>query len=340
MADNPESIYEQILRAEKPSTVQDIIDKENSKRIRVHMPAKVIKVNGSTVDVKIQGKEDTGFGYYSEFTPLLDLPIIYNNYTSKAFIITPIQEGDTGLVEFLDFNSTNFQDNGSTELTSDSFYHSLNNGVFINGFIPNSKVLDVRKPNTAIISPQNNPNMIEPPTDEIWDRPKVQNEDGTYSTAESITIDIDYKGQPASVVIPTVYDGKHHTEEEAIERFFKTKLHFGIFKADNPKIVEEYSINVHNAQEEYVFKNNMPIIIGLHNQTFAFYVDDSGGATIESLSDLNFKSGTGINIDSPEVKCSGTLGSANGANGTFTAGNKIITVTNGIITDIYNTDIN
>ena len=334
MVDTPESIYSKILRAEKPSTVQDIIDKENSKRIRVHMPAKVIKVNGTTVDVEIQGKEDTGFGYYSSFAPLLNLPIIYNNYTSKAYIITPIQEGDTGLVEFIDFNSSNFQDNGSTELTSDTYYHSLNNGVFINGFIPNSKVLDVRKPDTDVISSKNNPEMLEEPTDELWDRPKIQNEDGTYSTSVTVTIGIEYGNQEALAVIPTVYDGKKHTVEEATERFYKTHLHFGIFKADSPDVVEQYSENVHNAQEKYIFNNNMPIIIGLHNQTFAFYVDDSGGATIESLSNLNFKSGTGITMDSPEVKCSNSLGCGNGANGSFTAGSKTITVTNGIITNI------
>lgn len=139
----PKSIYEKILQAEKASTVQEIVDRERSKQIRVHMPCKVIKVNGTTVDVEIQGMEDTGFGYYSKFPLLLDLPIIYNNYTSSAYIITPIQVGDTGLVEFLDFNATNFSDNGNTALTSDEYYHSINNGTFINGFIPSSKQIDI-----------------------------------------------------------------------------------------------------------------------------------------------------------------------------------------------------
>lgn len=140
---NPKSIYEKILQAEKESTIEEIIDAEKSKRIRVHMPAKVIRVNGTTVDVEIQGKEDTGFGFYSDFPQLLDLPIIYNNYTSKAYIITPVQVGDTGIVEFLDFNSTNFIEDGNTALTSDTYYHSLNNGTFINGFIPTSKQIDI-----------------------------------------------------------------------------------------------------------------------------------------------------------------------------------------------------
>ena len=139
----PKSIYEKILQAEKASTVQEIVDRERSKQIRVHMPCKVINVHETTVDVEIQGKEDTGFGYYSNFPLLLDLPIIYNNYTSSAYIITPIQVGDTGLVEFLDFNASNFSDNGNTALTSDEYYHSINNGTFINGFIPSSKQIDI-----------------------------------------------------------------------------------------------------------------------------------------------------------------------------------------------------
>lgn len=139
----PKSLYEKILQAEKTSTVQEIVDKENSKRLRVHMPCKVIAVNGATVDVEIQGSEDTGFGYYSNFPLLLDLPIIYNSYTSSAYIITPVQVGDTGLVEFLDFNATNFNNDGNTSLTSDEYYHSLNNGTFINGYIPTSKQIDI-----------------------------------------------------------------------------------------------------------------------------------------------------------------------------------------------------
>ena len=139
----PKSIYEKILQAEKASTVQEIVDRERSKQIRVHMPCKVINVHETTVDVEIQGTEDTGFGYYSKFPLLLDLPIIYNNYTSSAYIITPIQVGDTGLVEFLDFNASNFSDNGNTALTSDEYYHSINNGTFINGFIPSSKQIDI-----------------------------------------------------------------------------------------------------------------------------------------------------------------------------------------------------
>lgn len=140
---NPESIYDKLLKAEKDSTKQEIIDNEKSKQIRVHLPAKVIRVEEATVDVEIIGQEDTGYGYYSKFPLLLNIPVIYNNYTSSAYIITPIQVGDTGIVEFLDFNAYNFINDGNPALTTDTYYHSLNNGTFINGFIPNNKLIDI-----------------------------------------------------------------------------------------------------------------------------------------------------------------------------------------------------
>lgn len=218
------SIYEKILQAEKDTTIEEIIDQENSKQIRVHMPCKVKEVHGATVDVEIQGQEDTGYGYYHNFPLLLDIPILYNNYTSSAYIITPIQEGDTGLVEFLDFNATNFINEGSTELTSDSFYHSLNNGTFINGFIPINKQID----------------------------------------------------------IPI----------------------------------------------------NKPIVIGLKNQTFTLDVTDTGELNINSLNNINIASKGNINLNAPITNCSGSFKVQNGATGSFQAGNKNVTVINGIIVGI------
>lgn len=224
MNNTPESIYSKLLRAEKDSTKQEIVDNERSKQIRVHLPAKVVRVEEATVDVEIIGKEDTGFGYYSKFPLLLNIPVIYNNYTSSAYILTPIQVGDTGIVEFLDFNAYNFINDGNPALTTDTYYHSLNNGTFINGFIPNNKVID----------------------------------------------------------IPDDY----------------------------------------------------PIMIGLHNQTFTLRVDDSGGLVINSLSNIELNSGIGVNINTPNVNCSDSLTCGNGATGSFQAGEKMVYVSGGIITDI------
>lgn len=222
--ENPKSIYEKLLQAEKNSTKQEIVDREKSKQIRVHMPCEVIRVNGAKVDVEIKGKEDSGFGYFVSFPLLIDIPILYNNYTSKAYIITPIQEHDTGVVEFLDFNSSSFTNDGKSSLTTDQYPHSLNNGIFINGFIPDNKQID----------------------------------------------------------IPI----------------------------------------------------NKPIVIGLKNGTYTYSVGDSGEVNATSMNSININSQIGINLDTPDVNCTGLLGCEYGANGTFQAGSKTVTVCNGIITSI------
>ena len=224
MNDKPESIYDKLLRAEKDSTRQEIVDQERSKQIRVHLPAKVIAVYGQTVDVEIMGKEDTGFGKYSKFPPLLNIPLIYNNYTSSAYIITPVQLGDTGVVEFLDFNAYNFIESGNQALTTDTYYHSLNNGTFINGFIPNNKLIDI--------------------------------------------------------------------------------------------------------------PDDFPIMIGLHNQTFTLIVDDTGMLKINSLNSVEINAGVNVNINTPNVNCTNSLTCGNGATGSFQAGEKMVYVSGGIITDI------
>ena len=224
MIDKPKSIYRKLLEAENESTRDEIFTREKSKQIRVHMPCKVVAVNGTTVDVEIQGSEDTGFGYYSKFPMLLDLPIIYNNYTTQAYIITPVQVGDTGLVEFLDFNASNFANDGNTAITSDEYYHSLNNGTFINGFIPSSKQID----------------------------------------------------------IPI----------------------------------------------------NKPIVMGLKNNTFTLTVDYTGDLIINTLNSATIKAGTGITLDTPIVNCSGSLNISSGASGSFRAGDKTVSVVNGILVSI------
>lgn len=331
MNNTPESIYSKLLRAEKDSTKQEIVDNERSKQIRVHLPAKVVAVYGATVDVEIIGKEDTGFGYYSKFPLLLNIPLLYNNYTSSAYIITPVQLGDTGIVEFLDFNAYNFIDSGNQALTGDTYYHSLNNGVFINGFIPNNKVISVPLKNNDLVSKSNNPTMIEEPTAELWDRQQVLNEDNTYSTSVSVTIEED----DTLIVIPTCYDGSIHTVEQAVQHYHETGEHFGIFTTANPEAVEVYSEKLHVAQEQYVADLGLPITIGLHNKNFTIIVTDSGQYKLNSKNSLEFDSSTNIDINSPNINLNGTVSIQNGASGSFMGGDgTVINVSNGVIVSI------
>ena len=49
---------------------------------------------------------------------------------------------------------------------------------------------------------------------------------------------------------------------------------------------------------------------------------------------VNINSGIEINLNSPSVNCSNSLGCGSGASGTFKAGEKTVTVSDGIITSI------
>jgi hypothetical protein len=227
--------------------------------------------------------------------------------------------------------------------------------VFINGFIPNNKLIDLTPQNTSVTSKENNSTMVVEPTDEIYDRPIVQNDDGTYSTAENTDVVIDkeyYKkfnlpdvgeNQGYLAIIATVYDKEHHSYEEAVEHFYTTGLHFGIFlvtlengdvSEKDIETTEKYATDVHNAQEEYTESLNNALTIGLRTGNFKMDVDDTGSVTIKGLS-VELTSDADVTINTPNFNCTGSVNCGNGVSGTFnTSDGKTITVTSGIITGI------
>lgn len=278
----PKSLYERIMEATTDSEIREISDFMLLSKIRCHLPCKVLSVdyNNGTVDVEIQGKQDMGYGAYEKFPILSDIPILEPHRTSRAYIITPLKSGDSGLLEFLDFNCSNYNSDGNTEPTLDPELHSINSSVFINGYIPQSNVIDTVIKNTELTKKSNNPTMLVEPTLDLYNRPQVVNEDGSYSTTASVTINTTYKGQEAFAVIPTVYNNAHHTIDEAIEQFNKTGEHFGIFTTEDISAVEKYSEEVHNAQAEYIATSG-DIQMGLYNNMFTFNVDSVGNLRVK-----------------------------------------------------------
>ncbi|WP_261374197.1 hypothetical protein [Yersinia massiliensis] len=87
----------------------------------------------------------------------------------------------------------------------------------------------------------------------LYNRPKVKNEDGSISTVRTISIESDGK----EVLIPTVSDdGKILSDDDAITLFERTGKHLGMF--DNADDATAYAESLHNDQEKlYTSKDSM-----------------------------------------------------------------------------------
>jgi len=77
----------------------------------------------------------------------------------------------------------------------------------------------------------------------LYDRPVLQNPDGSVSTTSSMSIGTDQ----GEVLIPTVINGQRLSDEDAIAHYRQTGEHLGIF--DTPENADAYASWLHNEQE-------------------------------------------------------------------------------------------
>ena len=80
---------------------------------------------------------------------------------------------------------------------------------------------------------------------DLWNLPVVQNEDGSVSTVESMSFyDAD---EDKEILVPTVINGEHVSQDEAEEHYYETGEYLGKF--DTTEEADEYAQQLHEQQE-------------------------------------------------------------------------------------------
>ena len=85
---------------------------------------------------------------------------------------------------------------------------------------------------------------------DLNNRTVLHNDDGTISTEESFSTEIDGK----EVLLPTIIDGVRVSEKEAVDHYLETGEYLGKF--DNEKDATEYAEELHNRQDQYYGNQN------------------------------------------------------------------------------------
>ena len=98
----------------------------------------------------------------------------------------------------------------------------------------------------TLLAPPERPPVTLPGNIDLNNRQVVKNPDGSISTEESMSFS---DGPGREVLIPTVFDGKHHSADEAIQHYYKTGEHLGIFPS--PQAADAAAMAIHNRQDRF-----------------------------------------------------------------------------------------
>lgn len=133
---------ELVQKAQTISQINLQVAKKQKKDIRVQFPARVISVDHTkqNCDIEILVDEIDDNGNVVKFPIIPNVPIRYTNETSVGYIRLPVQENDTGIIEFFDCDITTYLTQGVIKYHDDENYHTLVSGVYTSGFYPQTNL--------------------------------------------------------------------------------------------------------------------------------------------------------------------------------------------------------
>lgn len=125
--------------------------------IKTQLPCKVVKVlPNNQVNIQILDFDVDENGTLINYPILPNVPIRQPVYSGSAYVILPVKEGDIGTVEFFDNSVKDLITSGNFDYDYTEEWHTIDNGLFTNGFLPKGKVIPIDQNSKIIMATSNN----------------------------------------------------------------------------------------------------------------------------------------------------------------------------------------
>ena len=113
--------------------------------IKVQLPCKVVSVDyiNNQVNLEILDYDHNEKGELVNYPIIPNVPIRQPLYSGSAYVVLPVRIGDVGTIEFFDSSVDDLTTTGNNEFDYTEEWHSLNNGLFTNGFLPKNKLFAI-----------------------------------------------------------------------------------------------------------------------------------------------------------------------------------------------------